>query len=99
MLWWHAPCGTADPLMTDMSTTVHLGNGTALRTTLSPEEWAAQMMSGAGSAWVGLEDGRTVLVRLRNVVSVEPPAGWERRASSAGDTETEGEGLSPDSAI
>ena len=85
--------------MADSITTVHLASGTALRTTLSPHEWETRIGSGAGSAWVPLEDGRTVLVRLRNVVSVEPPAAWER-PRALGDMGDDGsEALSPDSAI
>ena len=84
--------------MTNTTTTVHLTSGDALRTARRPEELAAQIASGAGSAWVPLEDGRTVLVRLRNVVSVEPPAGWEPRPVLA-DPEPGGEVLAPDSPI
>ncbi|CAA9307405.1 MAG: hypothetical protein AVDCRST_MAG77-6190 [uncultured Chloroflexi bacterium] len=49
--------------------------------------------------WVPLEDGRTVLVRLRNVVSVEPPADWERPRAPGDLGDGDGEALSPDSAI
>ncbi|CAA9306681.1 MAG: hypothetical protein AVDCRST_MAG77-6131 [uncultured Chloroflexi bacterium] len=85
--------------MADSITTVHLASGTALRTTLSPHEWETRIESGTGSAWVPLEDGRTVLVRLRNIVSVEPPADWEPLRAPGDLGDDGGEALSPDSAI
>jgi hypothetical protein len=85
--------------MGEVTTTVRLAGGATLRTALPADEWAARIRSGARSAWVPLEDGRTVLVRLRNVVSVEPSAGWERRTALAGEAEPGGEVLAPDSPI
>jgi hypothetical protein len=84
--------------MTDMITTIHLTGGVALRTTLDPDQWEAKMARGASSAWVPLTNGRTVLVRLRNLVLVEPPVGWRHRAPPAVPP-VEGDPLAPDSPI
>ncbi len=63
-------------------TTIHLSNGQQLQTKHPPEEWSALFARAASTkhqsdtAWIALHDGRKVLVQLRHVALVEPPADW-----------------------
>ncbi len=64
-------------------TTAHLSGGQSLSTRLSPEEWVALFAHASvtphehDTTWIPLDDGRSVLVQLRHVVYIDPPAGWK----------------------